>query len=73
MNRAALQKLRGKFRLRIGTQGGRPDADTKENPVLKTVLGRRLRGVYANKGVDVLAEGEGEMITQRRRDAVLAI
>ena len=54
-------------------QGGRPYADTKENPTLETVWGRRLRGADANKDVDVLAEGGRELRIWRRRDAVLAI
>ena len=54
-------------------QGARPDDATKENYVLETVLGRRLRGGDAKKGVDVLAEGGVKLIIQRRRDAVSAI
>ena len=67
------QKPRGNFRLLIGMQGGCPDADTKEIPALESVLWRRLRGVDAEKGVDVLAEGGGELRIQRRRNAVLDI
>ena len=37
MKGAASQKNRGEFWLRIGTTGGRPYADTKENPVLEYV------------------------------------
>ena len=32
-----------------------------------------MRGVDTNKGVDVLSEGGGKVITRRRRDAVLEI
>ena len=67
MNRDASQKPQGKFLLRIGTRGGRPDADTKENPVLETVWGRYLISV------DVLADGGGEARIWRRWETVLAI
>ena len=70
INRAASQNPRGKFRVRIGMQGGSPDADTKENPALETVRGRSFRGDDAKKGVDVLAEGGREVISQKRRDSV---
>ena len=70
MNRAESQKSQGKYWLRIGTQGGRPYVDTKVNPALESFWGKRLRGADAKKGVDVLAEGRGEVIICRRRDAV---
>ena len=72
MNRAASQKPQGGFWLRIGTQGGGggTNADTKENLVLESVWGRRLRGSDEKKGVYVLAEGRREVRIQRRWDAV---
>ena len=53
--------------------GGQPDADTKENFVLETLLGIRLRGEDEKKGVDVLSEGGVEVRIWRRRDAVSVI
>ena len=73
MNRTALQKPRGKFRLRISTQGWRPDDATKEHHVLETVRGISLRWADVNKGVGVLAEGGENVRTRRRRDAVSEI
>ena len=54
-------------------QGARPDDATKENYVLETVLGRRLRVGNSKKFVDVCSEGGGKMRFRRRWDAVLAI
>ena len=73
MNRDLLQKPREIFRLHIGTQGGRPDTDTKENPVLETGGGRSLRGGDAKKGFYVLDESGGEVRIRRRREAVSEI
>ena len=73
MNCTASQKYQVKCLLRIGMQGGRLDADTKENTVLEKVSGRRLRGGYSSKVVDVLSEGRVEVRTRKRRDAVSAI
>ena len=39
--------------------------------MLETVRGRHLRGAYAKKGVDVLAEGGGKVRIRRRQDVVL--
>ena len=66
-------KNRGKFRLRIGTKGGRPDAGTKENTVLETVRGILFLGDNAKKCVHVLDEGRGEMRIRKRQNAVSEI
>ena len=66
-------KTPGKISTTYQHAGGVTVCQYKGEPVLETVQGRRLRGSNSKKGVDVLAEGGGVLITRRRRDAVSAI
>ena len=66
-------KTPGKILTTYKHTGGAPGCRYKGKSCVGNSMGRRLRGAYAKKGFDVLAEVGGEVRIRRRQDAVSSI